>query len=187
MKTLSTLSAASVLSLLVVPGSAALRVFVAIAAVAENGVAMVSATELAAMTCLTERSVFKAEAYLQENGFIERESQGPGPFANRIRIVEPEPATASFPTFHSQHSRCEAPNLDDDEAKSILDLVAACYRPLNEQEQHEADVFFKHNVTNRKHIPNVLRSIKHAGGVASNEPLNFFFSAVRTYYGKLHA
>lgn len=184
---LSKLSVASVRSLLLVPRSAVLRVFLAIAIATNNGLAMVSATELAAITGLTERSVFSALGYLEDNGFIARESQGPGPFANRIRIVDPQPAKVGPTIEECGGRRSEAPHLHQDEPENILDRIAECYRPLNEQEQQETGLFFKHNFTNSKHILEILDSIKLDRGVASSEPLNFFFCVVRTYDARLHA
>jgi DNA-binding MarR family transcriptional regulator len=86
---LSTVPLASVRHLVNLPASAHLRVFMAIAlASPSNGQAAVSATDLASLTGLTERTVFSALAYLEQHGYIARESRGPGPFANVVRIVQ---------------------------------------------------------------------------------------------------
>jgi hypothetical protein len=183
---LSAIPVASVRRLIYFSASAPLRVFLAIAIAATNGVAVVSATELASLTGLTERSVFSALAYLEQHGFIARESRGPGPFANVVRIVGTEVLGVSTTRSASAGTQNGNRNTCQDEAENILDLVAACYRPLNEVERRRADTFFKDEFDNCGHIRPVLLASQRPG-IAAEATLELFFAFVRAFHVRLYA
>jgi hypothetical protein len=81
--------------------------------------------------------------------------------------------------------RIEEGHTCQDETENILDLVAASYRPLNEQEQRRADSFFKDEFGNCGHIRPTLRLVRNPG-IASDAAVDFFLAAVRSFHVRFY-
>jgi hypothetical protein len=172
--------------LLRTPGSAALRVFVVICAAADDGVARVSARDLAQRSGLTERSVFYALTELETLGCITRRSRSPGPGANEITVVDtistehtadslvPDAITDSAVAAHQTEETLQ------DAPPDILKLVASCYRDIDSVEALLVREFISDWLGGDDDaFADGVAALRSSGGVASDAPLSFYLTAIR--------
>ena len=74
---------------------------------------------------------------------------------------------------------------EQNDPENIPDLVAACFRPLDEAERRYADLFFDTEFQDCSHAGEVLLATKDPG-IAADAGLTFFFRVVQTYHMRLH-